>query len=41
MQLTPEERATTGVTRDYVRLSVGLESTGDILVDLEQSLAAV
>jgi O-acetylhomoserine (thiol)-lyase len=40
-QLSPEEQATTGVTPDYVRLSVGLESIGDILADLEQALAAV
>ncbi|MCC6793243.1 MAG: O-acetylhomoserine aminocarboxypropyltransferase/cysteine synthase [Thermomicrobiales bacterium] len=40
-QLTPEEQATTGVTPDYVRLSVGLESIGDILADLEQALEAV
>src|SRR5215217_7698035 len=39
-QLTPEEQATTGVTLDYVRLSVGLESIGDILADLDQALAA-
>lgn len=39
-QLTPAEQATTGVTPDYVRLSVGLESIGDILADLEQALAA-
>jgi len=37
-QLTPEEQAATGVTPDYVRLSVGLESIADILSDLEQAL---
>jgi O-acetylhomoserine (thiol)-lyase len=39
-QLTPEEQATTGVTSDYVRLSVGLESLSDLLADLDQALAA-
>ncbi len=39
-QLTPEEQATTGVTDDYVRLSVGLETIGDLLDDLEQALQA-
>jgi len=37
-QLTPEEQQTTGVTDDYVRLSVGLESIDDILYDLDQAL---
>jgi O-acetylhomoserine (thiol)-lyase len=40
-QLTPEEQAATGVTPDYVRLSVGLESIGDILADIEQALEGV
>jgi O-acetylhomoserine (thiol)-lyase len=39
-QLTETEQATTGVTPDYVRLSVGLESIGDILADLDQALDA-
>jgi O-acetylhomoserine (thiol)-lyase len=39
-QLTEAEQATTGVTPDYVRLSVGLESIGDILADLDQALEA-
>jgi O-acetylhomoserine (thiol)-lyase len=37
-QLTPEERALTGVTDDFIRLSVGLESIEDILADLDQAL---
>jgi O-acetylhomoserine (thiol)-lyase len=37
-QLTPEEQISTGVTEDYVRLSVGLESLDDILGDLDQAL---
>ena len=38
-QLTPEEQASTGVTPDLVRLSVGIEDIRDILADLEQALA--
>ena len=37
-QLTPEEQVSTGVTDDFVRLSVGLESLDDILADLDQAL---
>ncbi len=32
------EQKTTGVTPDYVRLSVGLEAIDDILYDLDQAL---
>jgi O-acetylhomoserine (thiol)-lyase len=39
-QLTPEEQATTGVTPDYVRLSIGLENVEDIKADINQALAA-
>ena len=39
-QLSPEEQKATGVTQDYVRLSVGLEHIDDILADVEQALAA-
>ncbi len=39
-QLTVEERALTGVSEGYVRLSVGLEHPEDIIADLEQALAA-
>lgn len=38
-QLTPEERASTGVTDGLVRLSVGLEHLDDITADLEQALS--
>ena len=38
-QLTPEEQASSGVTEDYVRLSVGIEDEGDIIADIEQALA--
>jgi O-acetylhomoserine (thiol)-lyase len=37
-QLTPEEQAATGVTPEYVRLSVGLEAIEDIEDDLDQAL---
>ena len=37
-QLSPEEQKTTGVTEDYIRLSVGLENISDILKDLDQAL---
>jgi O-acetylhomoserine (thiol)-lyase len=39
-QLTPSELAETGVTSDYVRLSIGLEDTADIKADIEQALQA-
>ncbi len=38
-QLTPEERLSSGVTDDFVRLSVGLENVRDITADLDQALA--
>jgi O-acetylhomoserine (thiol)-lyase len=37
-QLSIDEQKATGVTDDYVRLSVGLESIDDILYDLDQAL---
>ena len=37
-QLTPDEQRATGVTPDYVRLSVGLEHIEDIWADVEQAL---
>lgn len=40
-QLTAEEQIKTGVTPDFVRLSIGTEDIEDILADLEQALAAV
>jgi O-acetylhomoserine (thiol)-lyase len=39
-QLTREEQAATGVTEDYIRLSIGLENVEDILADIEQALQA-
>ena len=39
-QLTLAEQAATGVTQDYLRLSIGLEDIADIQADLEQALQA-
>ncbi len=39
-QLTREERAQTGVTDDYIRLSVGIEDIEDLKEDLNQALTA-
>lgn len=40
-QLTSEERLLTGVTDDFVRLSIGLENIDDIISDLEKALYVV
>ncbi len=39
-QLTEAEQAATGVTTDYVRLSVGIEDPDDIIEDIDQALRA-
>ncbi|MBM4400472.1 MAG: O-acetylhomoserine aminocarboxypropyltransferase/cysteine synthase [Crenarchaeota archaeon] len=39
-QLTREEQAETGVTEDYVRLSIGIEDPEDIIKDIDQALQA-
>jgi O-acetylhomoserine (thiol)-lyase len=39
-QLSPEERVASGVTDDFIRLSVGTEDIADILDDLEQAILA-
>jgi O-acetylhomoserine (thiol)-lyase len=39
-QLSPEEQLQTGVTDNYVRLSIGIEHEDDIIADLRQALAA-
>ena len=39
-QLSPEEQQATGVTEDYVRLSIGIETVEDIIADIDQALAA-
>jgi len=39
-QLTADEQAATGVTPDYIRLSIGLEDVEDLKADIEQALQA-
>ncbi len=38
-QLTPDEQIASGVSEDFVRLSIGLESIDDIIDDIDQALA--
>ena len=38
-QLTEEEQAASGVTPDYIRLSIGIEDLKDLIADLDQALA--
>ena len=40
-QLSSEEQLATGVTPDYVRLSIGIEHIDDIIADIEQALGKV
>lgn len=40
-QLNQEERLSTGVTEDYIRLSIGLEYIDDIINDIEYALSIV
>jgi O-acetylhomoserine (thiol)-lyase len=37
-QLSQEEQLATGVTQDFIRLSIGIEHTDDIIADIEQAL---
>lgn len=37
-QLSPEEQRATGVTPDYIRLSIGTEDIEDLIEDLDQAL---
>ncbi|MDR2624527.1 MAG: O-acetylhomoserine aminocarboxypropyltransferase/cysteine synthase [Methanobrevibacter sp.] len=37
-QLTVEEQANTGVTPDFIRLSIGIEDIDDIIFDIERAL---
>jgi len=37
-QLSPAEQQATGVTQDFIRLSIGLEHIDDILADIDQAL---
>ncbi|MHA1699121.1 MAG: O-acetylhomoserine aminocarboxypropyltransferase/cysteine synthase family protein, partial [Promethearchaeota archaeon] len=40
-QLSPEDQLKTGVTPDFVRLSIGLEDVNDIIADIENALKKV
>ena len=40
-QLSEEEQRATGVTPDFIRLSVGIEHVEDIIADLDQALARI
>ena len=39
-QLSAEEQVSTGVTPDFIRLSVGIENVDDIIADIDQALQA-
>lgn len=39
-QLTPEEQFAAGVTPDFIRLSIGIETVEDLISDLDQALHA-
>ncbi len=39
-QLTPDEQFETGVTPDFIRLSIGLETVEDLIEDLDRALRA-
>ena len=36
--LSPEEQISTGVTPDFIRMSVGIENVEDIIADIDQAL---
>lgn len=38
-QLSEEEQRATGVTPDYIRLSIGIEHIDDVIADIDQALA--
>ena len=40
-QLSPEEQLATGVTPDFIRLSIGIEHVDDIIADIQQALAKI
>ena len=40
-QLSPEEQLATGVTPDFIRLSIGIEHVDDIIADIEKALSKV
>ena len=40
-QLSAEEQLATGVTPDFIRLSIGIENVDDIIADIEQALTKI
>ena len=40
-QLTADELTLTGVTEDFIRLSIGIETISDILADIDHALATI
>lgn len=40
-QLSESEQASSGVTPDYIRLSIGIEDSSDLIADLDNALSAV
>ena len=39
-QLAPDELASSGVSEDLIRLSIGIEHVDDIIADIDQALSA-
>jgi cystathionine beta-lyase/cystathionine gamma-synthase len=39
--VSPEDQATAGITQGLLRVSVGLESTADVIADFQQVLATL
>jgi O-acetylhomoserine (thiol)-lyase len=39
-QMSPEQQRNAGVTPEMIRLSVGIEHIDDIIIDVDQALAA-
>lgn len=37
-QLTPQEQRSTGVSEDFIRLSIGIEHVDDVIADIDQAL---
>ena len=36
--MSPEEQVDSGVTPDFIRMSVGIENVEDIIADIDQAL---
>ena len=41
LSVAPERRTQLGIADNLVRISIGIEDAGDLIVDFEQALAAV